>query len=89
MRYFASSGGTLVTFVWRSIISVHLSTVRACGGTQGPSGIEKRLDRRVDVRTRRHNLRKEAPLCQQCQVRSSIRIYDLAWRFVYIRRIIG
>lgn len=51
MRYFASSGGTVVTFVWRSIISVHFSTVRACGGTQGSSGIEKRLDRLVHAVT--------------------------------------
>lgn len=42
MRYFASTGGTVVTFVSRSIISIHFSTVRACGGARGSSGIEKR-----------------------------------------------
>lgn len=52
MRYFASTGGTVVTFVSRSIISIRFSTVRACGGTQGSSGIEKMPVAR-SIRTRR------------------------------------
>lgn len=52
MRYFASTGGTVVTLVSRSIISIHFSTVRACDGTQGSSGIEKRPLAR-SIRTRR------------------------------------